>query len=82
MLKTVAVKIEDIYIPADRRKELDPQKVEAIAEEIMEDVEVRPIKVRKGKDRLVLVKGVNRMEARRSLGDVTIDAYIVSAQQH
>ena len=82
MLKVVAVKIEEIYIPADRRKEIDPQKIEVIAEAIIEDVEQRPIQVRKGKGRYVLVKGVNRLEARKSLGDTTVGVYIVSAQQH
>ncbi len=82
MLKTVAVKIDEIYIPAERRKELDQQKVDALADTIMEGTDERPIHVRKGKDRYVLVKGVNRLEARKALGDVTIEAYIVSAKQH
>lgn len=82
MLKSVPVKIDEIYVPAERRKELDPQKVDQVAEEIMEETEERPIQVRKGKDRYVLVKGVHRLEARKALGDVTIQAYIVSAQKH
>ncbi len=82
MLKAVNVKIADIYVPADRRKELDPAKAEQIAESIMDGVEDLPIQVRQGKDRYVLVKGVNRLEARKALGDVTIQAYIVGARQH
>ncbi len=82
MLKTVAVNIDEIYIPAERRKELDPEKVEMLAESIMEGTDERPIQVRQGKGRFVLVKGVNRLEARKSLGDSVIHAYIVSAQKH
>jgi len=81
LLKTVAVKIEEIYIPAERRKELDPEKVSVTAESIMDGADERPIQVRRGKDRYVLVKGVHRLEARKALGDDTIQAYIVSAQK-
>ncbi len=81
MLKSVFVTIDDIYVPADRRKELDPARVEEVAEQIMDEAESRPIQIREGKGRYVLVKGVHRLEARRSLGDDTIEAYIVSARQ-
>lgn len=82
MLKAVAVKVEDIYVPAARRKELDPGKVESIAEEMISEVEENPIQVRRDKDRYVLVRGVNRLEASKALGEETIQAYIVSAHQH
>ena len=74
--------IEEIYVPSDRRKELDPQRVASVAETIMEESEERPIQVRRGKDRYVLVKGVHRLEARKALGEETIQAFIVSARQH
>ncbi len=83
MLRVVILKIEEIYIPAERRKEIDPEKVEAVAEKIMEDEnEHPPIQVRRGKDRYVLVKGVHRLEARKALGDDTIPAFIVDARLH
>ena len=82
MLKAVAIKIEEIYVPAGHRKELDPQKIENLAEQIMEGEEEQPIQVRQGKDRYVLVKGIHRMEARKALGEETIQAYIVAAPQH
>ncbi len=82
MLKPIAVKIEEIYIPAGRRKELDPDKVEAVAEEIMGEAEEQPIMVREGKGRYVLVKGVHRLEARKALGEETIQVFIVGAQLH
>jgi uncharacterized ParB-like nuclease family protein len=81
-LLVVSLKIEEIYVPMERRKELDPQRVESVAETIMEEAEERPIQVRRGKDRYVLVKGVHRLEARKALGEETIQAFIVSARQH
>ncbi len=82
MLKVVVLKIDEIYVPAERRKELDPQKVEVVAEKIMEDGDEQPIQVRRGKDRYVLVKGVHRLEARKALGDETIQVFIVDARLH
>lgn len=81
-MRTKEVKIDEIYIPADRRKELDPQRVEEIAEQIIEEVPQRPIQVRRGKDRYVLIKGVNRLEAQKALGNETIEAAIVAARLH
>ena len=78
----VSLKIEEIYVPSDRRKELDLQRVKTVAEEIMEEVEEQPILVRRGKDRYVLVKGVHRLEASKALGEETIQAFIVSARRH
>jgi ParB-like chromosome segregation protein Spo0J len=82
LLKPIAVKIEDIYVPAGRRKELDPEKIEAVAEEIMEEDEEQPIMVREGKGRYVLVSGVHRLEARKALGEETIQVFVVGAQLH
>lgn len=82
LLKAVAVKIADIYVPMDRRKEIDPERIQAIAEAILDEAEEDPIQVRRDKNRYVLVKGVNRLEARRQLGEETIQALIVAARQH
>lgn len=82
MLTEVVVKIEEIYVPTELRKQLDLQKVEAVAEEIMAEAKERPIQVRQGKGRYVLVKGVHRLEARKALGEETIRAYLVRARQH
>ena len=82
MLKPVKINIDEIYVPADRRKELDPEKVETAAEEIMEEEEERPIMVRQGKGRYVLVKGVHRLEARKALGETTIQVFLVGARLH
>jgi len=81
-LPAVILKIEEIYVPVEHRKELDPQRVESVAEKIMEEAEEQPILVRQGKDRYVLVKGIHRLEARKALGEETIKAFIVSARRH
>jgi len=80
-LQVVVIKIEDIYVPAQRRKELDPERVELAAEKVMDEADQLPILVRRGKERYVLVKGVNRLEAHKALGEETIQALIVSARR-
>ncbi len=82
LLTVVVVKIEEIYVPTELRKQLDPQEVEAVAEQIMAGAEERPIQARRGKGRYVLVKGVHRLEARKALGEETIQAYIGRARPH
>ena len=82
LLKSVDIRIADIYVPTGRRKEVDPRRVEALAEEILEAAEEQPIQVRRDKDRYVLIRGVNRLEARKSLGEETIQAFIVASRQH
>ena len=79
MLKVVDVKIEDIYIPTARRNELDQSKVDEIVERMLNGDEEKPIKVRKGKGRLVLIQGVHRLEASKALGGTEIGAYIIQA---
>jgi len=80
-LQVVVIKIEDIYVPTQRRKELDPERVELAAEKVMDEADQLPILVRRGKERYVLVKGVNRLEAHKALGEETIQALIVSARR-
>jgi sulfiredoxin len=81
-LLVVTLKIDEIYVPSDRRKELDLQRMESVAEKIMEDAKEQPILVRRDKDRYILVKGVHRLEARKALGEETIQVFIVSARRH
>jgi len=81
MLKAVRVEIGQIYIPTARRKTLDDGKVEALAEDILENGCKTPIQVRQGKDRYVLVEGLHRLEAMKALGESTIESFIVSARK-
>jgi ParB-like chromosome segregation protein Spo0J len=82
LLKSVPVELEAIYVPSKLRKELDPAKAEALAEDILENGLQSPIQVRRDKDRYVLVTGLHRLEAARILGEKTIGALIVAARQH
>ena len=79
MLKIVAVKIDDIYIPTARRNEVEQTKVDETVEKKLNEEDLKPIKVRRGKGRFVLIEGVHRVEAGKALGDTEIGAYIVQA---
>jgi ParB-like chromosome segregation protein Spo0J len=80
-LKTVALTIEEIYVPVRLRKAVDQEKVQAIAEDIIENGQKSPIQVRRDENRYVLVRGVHRLEALRALGEETIEALIVHARR-
>ena len=82
MLKAIMVKVTNIYVPAKRRTTLDPTKVAALAESILESGLTAPILVREDGSRFVLVEGLHRLEACKSLGEQTILAYLVQARRH
>lgn len=78
MLKSEPVKIEEIYIPMGKRSALDAEKIEELAESILEEGQKMPIQVRRDpKKHFILVNGVHRIEAVKLLGEETIEAYIV-----
>lgn len=79
MLEKLQVVIEDVYVPVKRRREIDVARVAALAEAILEEGQKVPIRVRRDGDRLVLVEGMHRLEACRSLGERTIAAIMVNA---
>jgi len=74
-------RIEDIYVPVKRRRTLNPATVNAIAESMLEEGQQTPILVRRDGARLVLVEGLQRLEACRSLGEETIIGVIVQARR-
>ena len=80
MLKPVSIKIDQIYVPKDRLKELNIEKVNIVAEEIIAELGPQPIHLRKGKGRYVLVSGIHRLEAHKALGETDIKAIIVGAR--
>ncbi len=82
MLDTVVLRLEEIYVPVKRRKTLDAEKVDSIAESIIENGQQTPIQVRRGKGRYVLLTGLHRLEALKALGEETIEALIVAARPH
>ena len=53
-----------------------------IAESILEKGQQTPILVRKDGERFVLVEGLHRLEACKSLGEATIAGYLVQARRH
>ena len=78
--KTFAIK--DIYVPAKRRKTLDEALVETLAEDMLENGQTTPIQVRQGKERVVLVEGLHRLEACKALGEDNIRGYLVQARRY
>ena len=63
-----------------RRRTIDPVAINAIAESILEEGQRTPILVRRDRERVVLVEGLQRLEACRSLGEKTIVGLIVQAR--
>jgi ParB-like chromosome segregation protein Spo0J len=82
MLKAKALRTASVYVPTKRRTTLDPAKAAAIAESILEKGQTTPILVREDGERFVLVEGLHRLEACKSLGEETILAYLVQARRH
>lgn len=83
LMKTVRVKLDEIYVPTKLAKTLDPAKVESRAEAIMERGLENPVQLRRDadRDRYVLVAGLHRLEAVRALGEETVEALIVQARK-
>lgn len=81
MMKSVAIRLDEIYVPVARRETLDPAKVQALAEDILDKGLQSPIQVRRDKDRYVLVAGLHRLEAMRALGGDSIEALVVQARK-
>jgi ParB-like chromosome segregation protein Spo0J len=80
MLAPVRLAIADIYVPIKRWRELDPARAAALAEDILEKGLTVPIRVRADGARYVLVEGLHRLEACRSLGEETIAAVLAQAR--
>ncbi len=81
-MKQRAFPVASIYVPVKRRATLDPVKVQAIAESILESGQEAPILVREDGDRFVLIEGLHRLEACRSLGEQNILGFLVQARRH
>ena len=82
MLKKQTFQIASIYVPVKRAKTLDAEKIRTIAESILQEGQNTPVMVRVDGDRFVLVEGLHRLEALKSLGETTIDGYLVQARKH
>ena len=80
MMKEQSLRIADIYVPAKRRKTIDPEVVSEIAESMLENGQQTPILVRPDGARFVLVEGLHRLEACKALGEETILGFLVQAR--
>lgn len=81
MMKPVMIAIDEIYVPIKWNKTLEPEKVEALAESILEEGHKTPIHARKGEGRYVLISGFHRLEAIKSLGETEIETIIVGSKK-
>jgi ParB-like chromosome segregation protein Spo0J len=82
MLEKKTFPIERIYVPAKRAKTLDADKVTALANDILENGQKTPIRLRADGERFVLIEGLHRLEALRALGEDTVEGYLVRARLH
>ncbi|HEY7230899.1 MAG TPA: ParB N-terminal domain-containing protein [Pseudolabrys sp.] len=82
MMKRETFPIANIYVPVDRRKTLDPKRVDAIAHSMLSEGQQTPILVRPDGARFVLVEGLHRLEAAKALGETTIIGFRVAARKH
>lgn len=82
MLQKKSFPIDKIYVPVKRAKTLDPDKVEALANDMLENGQTTPVRLREGKDRFVLIEGYHRLEALKALGEDTVVGYLVHARLH
>ena len=74
--------VADIRVPAKRKRTLEPDRVQTLAEDILENGQSTPIRVREDGKGYVLIEGYHRLEAMRALGEETIEGFIVRARLH
>ena len=80
-MRSQMVRIDEIYVPVKRRKDLNQETVDTLAESILEEGQRTPIGIRPDKGRYVLVSGLHRLEACRALGEEMIEAVVVQAKK-
>ena len=82
MMKRESFPIASIYVPTKRRATLNPATVDEIAKSILEVGQLTPILLRRDGERFVLVEGLHRLEACKTLGETTIFGFLVQARRH
>jgi len=82
MLQKQAIAIDRIHVPVKRVKTLDPAKVAEIAEDMLNNGQTTPIRLRADGARFVLIEGYHRLEALKALGEDSVEAYLVRARLH
>lgn len=74
--------IAAIRVPVKRLKTLEADKVMTLAEDILENGQLTPISVRGDGEGFVLLEGLHRLEARKALGEDTVEAFKVHVRLH
>ena len=82
MMKRENFPVAKIYVPIKRRLTLDQKRVDELAESMLKGGQQTPILVRVDGARFVLVEGLHRLEAAKSLGEKTIIGFRVDARKH
>ena len=82
MLDSVPIALEEIYVPAKRRRTRGRRQGGGVGAGHPGERLKNPIHVRRDEERYVLVEGLHRLEAVRALGEDTVDALVVSAKRH
>ena len=81
-MKRESFAIASIYVPTKRRSTLNLKTVQEVAESIPQTGQKTPVLLRRDGDRFVLVEGLHRLEACKSLGETAIYGYLVDARKH
>ena len=82
MLEKLSISIENVRVPVKRSKTLDADKLQLIAEDMIEKGQTTPIQVRREGESYILIEGLHRLEALRALGETMVEAVIVRARLH
>ncbi len=77
-MEDITIKIVEVYVPVKRRRSLNRQTVDEIAESILQTGKQPPITVHWDGKRYVLVTGLHRLEACKALGDETVSVTVVA----
>ncbi|MEL6999257.1 MAG: ParB N-terminal domain-containing protein [Pseudomonadota bacterium] len=81
MLKVQTFPIANVRVPVKRKRTLEAAKVDDLANDILENGQTTPIRVRADGDAFVLIEGLHRLEALRALGEDQINGYLVQARK-
>jgi ParB-like chromosome segregation protein Spo0J len=82
MLNKMTFPISAVRVPAKRAKTLEPAKMQTLAEDILENGQMTPIRVRADGTGYVLIEGLHRLEALKALGEENVEGYLVRARLH
>ena len=82
MLEKRQFPIDMIHVPSKCAKTLDHQMVLDLAEDILQQGQKAPIRVRADGRRFVLIEGYHRLEALRALGEDSVEGILDGARLH